>query len=281
MLFHRIGVLGFLNTGDQNAEGNFGLMDQHAAIVWVKDNIVAFGGDPNNIVLFGDGDSSEFLSYHVVSPLTSNNLFSGIIHQSGVGYLDDNLPSNTIEMTNEVANALECNTDSNEVLMECLRNADLVELMAGSMDYMATVIIDGTFLPNQPKTLATNEILQQYRYMIGFTSGEGSTEYENVDSNVTDFQTLGTYLADQVVIAADFINAPRIQAVVEYEYMDINSDPADTDYENKIKSSAIGAFGDRYVIAPSMQTCNMTVEAGATAYAYYLVSSAGNGMDKY
>ncbi|XP_027528751.1 bile salt-activated lipase-like, partial [Neopelma chrysocephalum] len=50
---YRLGPLGFLSTGDENMPGNYGLKDQHMAIAWVKRNIKAFGGDPENITIFG------------------------------------------------------------------------------------------------------------------------------------------------------------------------------------------------------------------------------------
>lgn len=50
---YRLGVLGFLNTGTEEAPGNAGLKDQILALRWVRDNIKAFGGDPENITIAG------------------------------------------------------------------------------------------------------------------------------------------------------------------------------------------------------------------------------------
>ncbi|CAO2598235.1 Bile salt-activated lipase [Lemmus lemmus] len=60
---YRVGPLGFLSTGDAN------LPDQHMAIAWVKRNIAAFGGDPDNITIFGESAGGASVSLQVWDPL--------------------------------------------------------------------------------------------------------------------------------------------------------------------------------------------------------------------
>jgi len=52
---YRVGALGFLNTGDKQVTGNMGLKDQNMALNWVKNNIKKFGGNPDDVTLFGQG----------------------------------------------------------------------------------------------------------------------------------------------------------------------------------------------------------------------------------
>ncbi|GLG92614.1 Carboxylic ester hydrolase [Gryllus bimaculatus] len=67
---YRIGPLGFLGLDTLEAPGNAGLKDQRMALLWVKENISVFGGDPNNITLFGQSAGGASVHFHVLSPLS-------------------------------------------------------------------------------------------------------------------------------------------------------------------------------------------------------------------
>jgi para-nitrobenzyl esterase len=74
---YRLGVFGFLAHPDLTREsphhtsGNYGLMDQLAALRWVRENIGAFGGDPRNIIVFGESAGATSIGYLLVSPLAA------------------------------------------------------------------------------------------------------------------------------------------------------------------------------------------------------------------
>ncbi len=59
---------GFFSLENEVAKGNYGLWDQNAALRWVKENIVAFGGDPNRIAIVGESAGAGSASAHVISP---------------------------------------------------------------------------------------------------------------------------------------------------------------------------------------------------------------------
>ncbi len=85
---YRLGVFGFLahpeltRESGRNASGNYGMLDQVAALGWVRENIAAFGGDPGNVTIFGESAGSFAVSALMASPL-SKGLFHKAIGQSG------------------------------------------------------------------------------------------------------------------------------------------------------------------------------------------------------
>jgi para-nitrobenzyl esterase len=90
---YRLGVFGFLahpelsSESEHNVSGNYGHLDQAAALKWVRRNIAAFGGDPDNITIFGQSAGAGSVQTLISSPLTKGDIAKAII-QSGVG-VDD------------------------------------------------------------------------------------------------------------------------------------------------------------------------------------------------
>ena len=78
---YRLGPLGFVGhsalTGEDPtypSSGNYGLLDQRAAMIWVRDHIAAFGGDPNNVTIAGQSAGAHSVSLHLVSPGSDRTL---------------------------------------------------------------------------------------------------------------------------------------------------------------------------------------------------------------
>jgi len=106
---YRLGIFGFLATHDLAAEdphhaaGNYGLMDELAAIQWVKRNIEKFGGDPNNVTIFGESAGSFAVSAQMASPL-AKGFFAHAIGESGGAFASKELtfpPLEKAEQSNE------------------------------------------------------------------------------------------------------------------------------------------------------------------------------------
>jgi len=88
---YRLGVFGFLvhpdltKESEHHASGNYGLLDQLAALRWVHDNIEAFGGDQSNVTIFGESAGSSSVSAQMASPL-AKGLFHKAIGESGAAF---------------------------------------------------------------------------------------------------------------------------------------------------------------------------------------------------
>ncbi|TKR70814.1 hypothetical protein L596_022788 [Steinernema carpocapsae] len=113
---YRLGLLGFLSTGDKNCPGNLGLWDQTLAVKWVKDNIESFGGDPNNLTVFGQSAGAVGADLLSISP-HSRDLFHKVIVMGGNGECDWTVakPGNGLKIAESIAkrNGWVCDRDVN------------------------------------------------------------------------------------------------------------------------------------------------------------------------
>jgi para-nitrobenzyl esterase len=151
---YRLGLFGWLANPALDAEGhpfgNYGLLDQQAALRWVKANIAAFGGDPNNVTVGGQSAGSVDTEAHVASPL-AKGLFQRAIFQSVV--VDGTPLARAEELGAEFARAAGCPADTTPAAAACLRRLPAAQVLKLSgtastpAPYTTNVIADGTIVP--------------------------------------------------------------------------------------------------------------------------------------
>ncbi|CAH0404740.1 unnamed protein product [Chilo suppressalis] len=150
----RLGVLGFLKTGAKgSAQGNFGLMDLVAGLHWLRENLPAFGGNPEAVTIMGHGTGAALANFLAVSPV-ARELLRRVILLSGSGLSSWALQREPLAIKRKVAEQTGCHGDLLEDdLAPCLRNKPLSELLAVRLDPPRFLpgfapFVDGTVIVN-------------------------------------------------------------------------------------------------------------------------------------
>jgi len=125
---YRLNVLGFLNFDVDECPGNMGLKDQLFALKWVKTNISAFGGDAENITIFGESAGSASVHYHILSPRSTGS-FQKAIMQSGCAFNPWAFNDNHRQAAFKLAEQLGCQKDDPREIVQYLLNIPAVDLV--------------------------------------------------------------------------------------------------------------------------------------------------------
>ncbi len=160
---YRVGIFGFLAHPELTAEspnhasGNYGLMDQIAALKWVQENIKKFGGDPANVTIFGESAGAMHVNLLMASPM-AKGLFRRVIAESGSILLSGGAPPLAKAEQNGVEFAKLAGAGDGPGAIKTLRAASVDQLLAAFGKYAAPsgvpsnlmVVVDGKVLPQSP-----------------------------------------------------------------------------------------------------------------------------------
>jgi para-nitrobenzyl esterase len=256
---YRLGIIGFFahpeltKESPHHASGNYGLLDQLAALQWVHRNIAAFGGDPKKVTTFGESAGAFSVNSHVASPL-SNGLFRAAISESGgvgAGFGRTELPS------------LEESEKKGVTLAESLGAHSLAELRAMPAEKLLPAggfpqaNVDGWFFPESAASLFKEGKENKLPILLGSNSDEGQ------------------HFVRSVLPASEYIER------AQKDYGDdatkfLTLYPSDSDEAAKISQQH--QFSDRTALATRNLAADIA-RRGTKVYLYYFAYQDGGAYD--
>jgi para-nitrobenzyl esterase len=174
---YRLGTLGFLahpSLGAPGDVGNYGLADQQAALRWVRDNISAFGGDPQKVTLAGESAGAMSVCDHLVAP-ASSGLFRAAVIQSGPCQAQADLPT-AQQRSLEYAAGVGCGDPATAA--DCLRALPTDKLRRPvwfygiGADELAGPVTGSAVLPTAPPVAFAEGTAARLPVLIGTTRDE-------------------------------------------------------------------------------------------------------------
>lgn len=220
---YRVGPLGFMGHGALTAEdpayrssGNYGFLDQRAALMWVRDHIAGFAGDPHNVTVAGQSAGGHSVSFHVVSP-GSAGLFTRAIMQSGYASTRLDTLADAESLGHGFAERAGCTDPAN--VLACMRSKTAAQVLLafanGQQEYAETPrvnwgpVLDGLEIPDQPRTVFESGAFNRVPLILGATRDEG---WIYVDRSFPAGLTVEQYAA---AVDAEFgaADAPAILAM--------------------------------------------------------------------
>ena len=188
-LNYRLDIFGFFSHPEltrespHHASGNYGLLDQHAALVWVKRNIAAFGGDPDRITIGGESAGSMSVSAQMASPL-SKDLIAGAIGESG-SYMGT-LPPASLSEAEQIGAKFAASAGAKSLAeMRAMTVEQLFKEIAKPGAARFPAVIDGYFFPEPVRQIFAAGRQAHVPLLVGWNSQENPASRVLGDSEPT------------------------------------------------------------------------------------------------
>ncbi len=253
---YRLGVLGYLAHPELTAQspnassGNYGLLDQIAALHWVREHIAAFGGDPGNVTVFGESAGALSAIELMVSPL-ARGLFHKVIAQSGYLVSNPHLtqPRFGLPCAHEVGEALVRQLGANGIAQLRQRGAQALAEQAAAAGFDPQATIDGWVLPRQIVECFDRGEQAAVPLIAGFNDGE--------------IRSLRLFLPPLPDRAADY------EAEVRRIYADLAPRYLERYPAAQIEESALAAARDAFYGWSAERLVRSQEALGCPSYLYY------------
>ncbi|KAJ7997747.1 hypothetical protein DPEC_G00215330 [Dallia pectoralis] len=264
---YRLGILGFLSTGDEHATGNWGILDQIAALKWVQENIESFGGDPKSVTIAGESAGGISASILTISPL-AKGLFHRAVLQSGVATMA--ITKSPLAQAMVVAHLAECDNSTTEKIVKCIMGMTKEELVntTRKMKILFGANVDGVLLKHGAEELLKRKEVANVPVLLGVTNHEfgwliPSSFAPPGWSEGLDRQTIMAMMNTFYPAGASGVNN-----IVADEYLKDAKNPQD------IRDGFTEMLGDMLLVVPVMKVAGYHRDAGVPVYFYEFQHSA-------
>ena len=264
---YRLGVLGFLHLShladgkDYPDAQNLGLLDQKMAFKWIHENIAAFGGDPDNVTIWGESAGAGSVT---MQPLIegSQQYFKKVIAQSGAPSQTNSLEE-SIATTNDLMKALDCKTVADLMKVDARK---LVDTAAAVVAFRIFPVRDGRILPLDPWEAYANGIAKDITFLQGCNKDE-----------------MNCFVADWGVEAFKAWAAER----KTHKYAQLLTDEERVKLESFCKEGAVEdwdpdsrLFGHSWFIEGAIKMSESQTMGGGKSYTYFYRVESSNPIRK-
>ncbi|KAM9332075.1 neuroligin-2b [Pholidichthys leucotaenia] len=267
---YRLGVLGFLSTGDQSAKGNYGLLDQIQALRWLNENIGHFGGDPERITIFGSGAGAACVNLLILSH-HSEGLFQRAIAQSGSAISSWSVNYRPLMYTKNLAKKVGCTLGDMAEVVDCLRRKSFRELVDQDIQparYHIAFgpVVDGDVVPDDPEILMQQGEFLNYDILLGVNQGEGLKFVD--DSEGEDGISAASFDYTVSNFVDNLYGYPDGKDILRETIKFMYTDWADRDNSDMRRKTLLALFTDHQWVAPAVATAKLHAEFQSPVYFY-------------
>ncbi|XP_053478953.1 carboxylesterase 3 [Ictalurus furcatus] len=260
---YRLGILGYFSTGDKHAQGNWGFLDQIAALQWVKQNIESFGGDPQSVTIAGESAGAISSSMLTLSPL-AKGLFHQAIFQSGTATLGAYSTKDPMALARIVANVTECDSSSSELLVKCLREKteeDLIKAAKKQKIYLGATV-DGEFLTDVAEEVLKSKNFEKIPVLLGVTNHEFGWILPLTFAPAGWYKGMNTDAVTSVINQFFPNGVSGANEFIIDEYLKHAQSP------EAIRDEFTQMMGDLFMVFPVLKVAGYHRDAGANVYMY-------------
>ncbi|XP_031560819.1 cholinesterase 1-like [Actinia tenebrosa] len=265
---YRLGTFGFFTTGDSEAPGNVGLLDQVEALKWVQQNIEGFCGDKNSVTLLGESAGGSSVSLHYLSPL-SRGLFHRGIAVSGVDLSPFAYkPKSTVLKASEtLISKLNCERNNSKATLQCLQSSSISDIRKNAPSpFLMQPFVDKHFLPDEPQQLRTEGKFRKLPLMSGFVSQEGAMLLESKKKEEYNTEGFRKYLEDFLKMS---FQRTKDKALTAFNALEFQFTPwGFLSNGPKHRRKLVEMLSDFYVAAPTHAALTYHSDYGAPTYMF-------------